>query len=227
MLTKPAADSHNQKVVRWRWSSPLTALLSGQMTPTRFHGGSVCRTDSLVSQSCIYRRLRAGTRILGLQNYMIVGLGGFLGAVARFWLAEFIALRMGGRFPYGTFLINCSGSFALGVVVTVLDHYAHWTPNWRYLLPIGFIGAYTTFSTFELETLQSMQKGQVAVAAANVVLSVLLGLACVYAGVVTGKSVVGMTSSPARVGMKVPAKLESTRVPDLGRAGGAEMISAD
>lgn len=131
--------------------------------------------------------------MLGLQNYLIVGLGGFLGAIARFWVAEYVAQRMGTRFPYGTFLINCSGSFAIGLVVTLLDHYTHWAPNWRYLLPIGFIGAYTTFSTFELETLQSMQDGRFMIAAANVAFSVVLGFACVYAGVVAARSVVRTT----------------------------------
>lgn len=166
--------------------------------------------------------------MLGLQKYMIVGLGGFLGAAARLWIAELVAQRMGGRFPYGTFVINCSGSFALGVVVTVLDHYAHWTPNWRYLLPIGFIGAYTTFSTFELETLQSMQTGQIAMAAANVTLSVLLGLACVYAGVMTGNSVVRIgTASSAHHEINACGEVLSTRVPDVASSEAVELASAD
>jgi CrcB protein len=164
--------------------------------------------------------------MLGLQNYLIVGLGGFLGAVARFWVAEYVAQRMGTRFPYGTFVINCSGSFAIGVVMTVLDHYAHWTPNWRYLLPIGFIGAYTTFSTFEFETLQSMQQGQFALAAANLALSVVLGFACVYAGVVTGKSVVRITAS-ARPETNIHAGALSKRAPDFDTSESAELLSAD
>lgn len=164
--------------------------------------------------------------MLGLQNYLIVGLGGFLGAIARFWAAEYIAQRLGTRFPYGTFVINCSGSFAIGVVITVMDHYAHWTPNWRYLLPIGFIGAYTTFSTFELDTLQSMQQGQFAVAAANVALSVVLGFACVYAGVVAGKSVVRITAS-ARPETNIRAGAFSKRAPDLNTSESAGLVSAD
>jgi CrcB protein len=61
------------------------------------------------------------------------------------------------------------------------------SPYWRYLIPIGFIGAYTTFSTFEYETLRAVQDGQIAAGVVNVVLSNLVGFAAVWAGVVTGR----------------------------------------
>ena len=164
--------------------------------------------------------------MLGLQNYLVVGLGGFLGAIARLWVAEYIAQRMGTRFPYGTFLINCSGSFAIGLVVTILDHYAHWTANWRYLLPIGFIGAYTTFSTFEFETLRSIQDGQFVVATANVTLSVVLGFACVYAGVVAGNSVVRFAAPATSVkATELNGGVYSTAAPDLRAAENPQLAS--
>ena len=77
--------------------------------------------------------------------------GGFLGSIMRFWLGSYITYRMGARFPFGTFAINISGSFLIGFIVTLLGEHAHWSPNLLYFIPIGFIGAYTTFSTFELE----------------------------------------------------------------------------
>lgn len=124
-----------------------------------------------------------------MTKYLMVGLGGFLGAIARFWLGGYIGERMGTRFPYGTFVINISGSFVIGFIMTILTENAHWSPNWRYLVPVGFIGAYTTFSTFEYETLRSVQEGQWIVAMLNVVLSVILGFAGVWLGVASGRAI--------------------------------------
>jgi CrcB protein len=118
----------------------------------------------------------------------MVGLGGFLGSIARFWLGSYITYRMGARFPYGTFVINISGSFLIGLIVTLLAERADWSPNLLYLIPIGFIGAYTTFSTFELEAFRSVHNGDLLLAFLNVILSVTVGFAAVWLGVVTGQS---------------------------------------
>ena len=123
-----------------------------------------------------------------MTKYWMVGLGGFLGSIARFWLGSYVTYRLGARFPYGTFVINISGSFLIGLVVTLLAERAHWNPNLLYLIPIGFIGAYTTFSTFELEVFHSVRNGDVWIAFLNVILSVTLGFVAVWLGVVTGKS---------------------------------------
>jgi len=123
-----------------------------------------------------------------MTKYWMVGLGGFLGSIARFWLGSYITYRMGARFPYGTFVINMSGSFLIGLVVTLLAERAHWSPNLLYLIPIGFIGAYTTFSTFELEAFRSVRNGDLLLAFLNVILSVTVGFIAVWLGVVTGKT---------------------------------------
>ncbi|MGH9690075.1 MAG: fluoride efflux transporter CrcB [Candidatus Acidiferrales bacterium] len=122
-------------------------------------------------------------------KYLMVGIGGFLGAIARFWVGGYVTNRMGTGFPYGTFIINCSGSFLIGFIITVLAEKAHWSANWRYLIPIGFIGAYTTFSTFEYETLRTIQDGEFLIAGLNVGLSVVIGFISVWFGVVTGRLV--------------------------------------
>ncbi len=122
-------------------------------------------------------------------KYWMVGLGGFLGAIARFVLGDYIGGHMGSKFPYGTFVINISGSFLLGLIATVLARVTNASPNWRYLIPIGFIGAYTTFSTFEYETFQTVQDGQLLTALLNIVLSVVLGFIALWAGVVAGRAV--------------------------------------
>ena len=122
-------------------------------------------------------------------KYFVVGLGGFIGAIARFWLGAYISNRLGTRFPYGTFVINITGSFLIGLTITLLAERTHWNPNWRYLIPIGFIGGYTTFSTFEYETLRSFQDGEVLMAGLNVTLSVVVGFVSVWLGMITGKSI--------------------------------------
>ena len=119
-------------------------------------------------------------------KYAAIGIGGFAGAIARYLLGNYIGSRFGVRFPYGTFVINMSGSFLIGLVLTLLDRTTA-SPYWRYLIPIGFIGAYTTFSTFEYETLRAVQDGQVATGAWNVVLSNVVGFALVWAGVAVGR----------------------------------------
>ncbi|MGC1417577.1 MAG: fluoride efflux transporter CrcB [Candidatus Acidiferrum sp.] len=120
-------------------------------------------------------------------KYLMVGIGGFLGAVARFWLGGYISEKMGTRFPYGTFVINCTGCFLIGFIITLMAERTHWSPNWRYLIPIGFIGAYTTFSTFEYETFRAIQDGEVLIAFLNVAASLAVGFLAVWLGVIVGR----------------------------------------
>src|SRR5437764_15484552 len=91
----------------------------------------------------------------GVQRIALVGIGGFLGANARYWIGGWIQARWGTEFPWSTFLINISGSFVLGLLLTLLtERLAFPHPQiWRLAAAIGFIGAYTTFSPFEFETL--------------------------------------------------------------------------
>jgi CrcB protein len=122
-------------------------------------------------------------------KYLWVGLGGALGSIARYAVGLWIYERMGTRFPYGTFIINISGCFIIGLALTVLDTHITLPHEWRLAFPIGFVGAYTTFSTFEYETLRLFQNGQAFMALLYVTLSVLVGFASVWAGVVAGRLV--------------------------------------
>ncbi|HET8666593.1 MAG TPA: fluoride efflux transporter CrcB [Terriglobales bacterium] len=121
-------------------------------------------------------------------KYAMITIGGGIGAIARFVVGSYIGQRMGARFPYGTFVINLSGSFFVGLIMTVLTEKTQLNPNWRYFIPIGFIGAYTTFSTFEYETLRAFQDGQMATGTLNVVLSVTAGFVMVWLGVLAGRA---------------------------------------
>ena len=120
-----------------------------------------------------------------LTPYLLVGLGGFLGANARYVLARAIGTAAATRFPLGTFVINITGSFLLGVVGTVVA--AKLTPgseSLRLALGVGFLGAYTTFSTFEFETHALVEDGSWALATSNMALSLVVGFVAVRLGIV-------------------------------------------
>lgn len=122
-------------------------------------------------------------------KYLIVGLGGFAGAIARYALGGWISEKMGAVFPYGTFVINISGSFILGLFTTAVTERLIAHPHWRLLIAIGFVGAYTTFSTFEFETDKLLEDGSVLMAILNVFLSVAVGLLAVRLGVLLAREV--------------------------------------
>lgn len=119
-------------------------------------------------------------------KYLVIGVGGFLGAVARYVVATYIGSRYGVRFPYGTFVINMSGCFLIGLIVTLLARTTA-SEYWRSFIAIGFIGAYTTFSAFEYETLRAVQDGQLTTGLLNVGLSVVVGFVAVWAGAAIGR----------------------------------------
>ena len=124
-------------------------------------------------------------------KYMWIGLGGFLGANARALLADWAAQRLGLAFPYGTFIANISGSFLLGVLMVVLSHYALPDSPYRLFFAVGFLGAYTTFSTYTYEAFGLLQAGQVGLACLTLFGSVVLGLLGVGLGIILGRALLG------------------------------------
>lgn len=122
-------------------------------------------------------------------NYLIIGIGGFAGAITRYALAVWIGQKWGRSFPLGTFVINVSGSFLIGLLMTLLTEKFMANPQWRLLLVVGFLGAYTTFSTFEYETGSLIKDSEIVLAALNVVLSVVLGFVALKMGEVIAKSI--------------------------------------
>lgn len=108
-------------------------------------------------------------------NYLIIGAGGFLGAVTRYLVATWIGQKWGRIFPFGTFAVNISGSFFIGLIMSLFVGKFMVNPQWRLFLVIGFIGSYTTFSTFEYETGGLLQDGEFLLATMNIFLSVFLG----------------------------------------------------
>lgn len=119
-----------------------------------------------------------------MQKYLYIALGGSLGAIARYWVGSAVASRLGTKFPYGTFAINMSACLILGFSLTYLGKRAELNVAWRYLIPTGFIGAYSTFSTYEWETLSTLRGGAFSLAALYAIGSLVLGLVAAWAGVV-------------------------------------------
>ncbi len=117
-----------------------------------------------------------------MQKYFLIAVGGALGSMARYWVGSMVANRMGTKFPYGTFVINITACVIIGFSLTLLARRADINPAWRFLVPVGFIGAYSTFSTYEWETLSTLRSGAFFLASLYAVSSLILGLAAVWGG---------------------------------------------
>ena len=121
-------------------------------------------------------------------DYLWVGLGGFLGANARYALGTWIVQRAGPAFPWHTLLINVTGSLAIGAVLTLLTERLVADPAWRLFLVVGFLGGYTTFSSYTYEGLALMETGDWRGALWYVAGSNIVGLAAAYAGIVLARA---------------------------------------
>ncbi len=124
-----------------------------------------------------------------MRTWVGIGVAGALGALARYGLDGFVARRSTSAFPWGTFVVNVTGSFLLGLVFTVLTERASVSPSLRSAITIGLLGAYTTFSTLSLETYRLVEDGAYALAAANGLGSLAAGLLAVYVGTVVGRAI--------------------------------------
>ena len=120
---------------------------------------------------------------------LLIGLGGFAGAISRYLVDGFVTDRTAGAFPWGTLAVNLSGSFVLGLLFAMTAERAILPADIRGPVMIGFIGAYTTFSTFMLESWVLIENGSYASAVANLGGSVLLGLVAVIAGLTVGRAI--------------------------------------
>src|SRR5436190_7887027 len=118
----------------------------------------------------------------------MIALGGAVGAIARYQVAAMIQARIPVGFPWGTFVVNITGCLVMGVAMTLLTERLVVNPNWRFLIPIGFIGAYTTFSTFEFETFRAITEGSWLIGLGNIAASVLAGYAALWGGVIVARA---------------------------------------
>jgi CrcB protein len=117
---------------------------------------------------------------------LLVGLGGFIGSVLRFWIGGLVQTAVpGSTFPMGTMAVNVTGCFAIGFLAQLGEAQGALTPNARALLAVGLLGGYTTFSAFGNETVNLLRDGQRLAAVANIGGNLVLALAAVWLGRVT------------------------------------------
>ena len=122
-----------------------------------------------------------------MNQLITIALGGGVGAVMRFVVSTNIHRLAGRDFPYGTLSVNVIGSLLMGFLYIMLIERSSLSAEWRSLLLIGFLGAFTTFSTFSIETLNLLEGGEFLKAAANILLSVILCLTAAWLGLFFGR----------------------------------------
>jgi fluoride exporter len=132
-------------------------------------------------------KMRGNDKIT-MDKFLIISLGAILGANARYWLGGWAAERFGTTFPYGTLIINVTGSLILGFFITLVTDRFLVDPRWRLLVAIGFLGAYTTFSTYTYESVNMLLNGQVWSGLLNLFGSSVLGAVAVTAGILLGRA---------------------------------------
>lgn len=125
-----------------------------------------------------------------MNQILLVGIGGAFGSMARFLLSTTVYKIFGSTFPYGTLFVNVTGCFIIGLIgVLFIGHFYAYASDMRSLLVIGFLGGYTTFSSFSFETLNLAINGEYEAAIINVVASVILCLIATWLGIVLGRTI--------------------------------------
>ena len=120
---------------------------------------------------------------------VVIATGGAFGALMRFWVSSATYAMLGRSFPYGTLMVNVLGSLLMGFLFIWLTERSSLPPEWRSLILVGFLGAFTTFSTFSIETFNLLQAGEVSKALINILLSVVLCLLATWIGVIAGRQI--------------------------------------
>ncbi len=126
-------------------------------------------------------------------NVFAVAIGGATGAVARYWMSSAVTRQFGAGFPYGTLSVNVLGSLLMGALfIVIVDR--PMPDAWRLALTVGLLGAFTTFSTFSLDTLILLEQGELLRALTNIVVSVALCLLAVFAGASIARALLPVSS---------------------------------
>ncbi len=134
------------------------------------------------------RRIRRLLESEAMVRFLLISLGAILGANARYWLGGWAAEKFGASFPYGTLIINLSGSFILGFFLTLIGERFIVDPAWRWLIAIGFLGSYTTFSTYTYESLTLLLSGQARLGWLNLLGSAFFGALASLGGILLGRA---------------------------------------
>ncbi len=127
------------------------------------------------------------TTVWNMIKLLVIGLGGFTGAILAILISGWAYSVTESNFPIGTLTVNLLGSFILGLIIGTTDHYVY-HPNIKLFLTIGLLGAFTTFSTFSFETLALIEVNSYYKAFLNVFISIVFGLAAAFLGLILGRA---------------------------------------
>jgi len=122
-----------------------------------------------------------------LKQILAIAAGGGLGSVLRFWMSGWVFTMLGREFPYGTLVVNVSGSLLMGFLYVLLIDKFNASAEWRAVLLIGLLGGFTTFSSFSMETFHLLEAGEIVKAFMNIVLSVTVCVAATWLGVIVAR----------------------------------------
>ena len=126
-----------------------------------------------------------------MKAILYIGLGGFIGANLRYFVCDWASRRWGDQFPAGTFIVNILGSFIIGLVLVILANQFEIEPHWKQLLVTGFLGAFTTFSSYMNEAVGLMMSGNLGSGVFYLLGSIGIGLIAVMLGGMTGTFLIG------------------------------------
>ena len=124
-----------------------------------------------------------------MQTVLLISLGAIVGANLRYFFAQYVASALGATFPYGTLIINITGSLILGFFVVLSTDRFIMDPRWRLVIAVGFCGGFTTYSSFAYETFALFEKGRYLASALNILSTNVLCLAGVTAGAFLAKAI--------------------------------------
>ncbi len=124
-----------------------------------------------------------------MTRYLIIALGAALGANARYWIGTWAGERLGAGFPYGTLMVNIGGSFLLGFLLTLGTERIQMSPETRLLLAVGFLGSFTTFSSYAVESMNLIRNGGLFLGLVNIIGNNLIGLLAVILGAYLARQV--------------------------------------
>jgi CrcB protein len=120
-------------------------------------------------------------------KFLFIGFGGFFGAISRYLVSKYATVFLGNLLPFGTLIVNIAGSFILGFLYTMSIEKLDISENIRFFAGVGFLGAFTTFSTFSVETMHLYEDGAYLMAMINIILNVVLSLSGAFAGIFVAK----------------------------------------
>ena len=124
-----------------------------------------------------------------MTKYLVIALGGAIGSITRFLIDNLISSYIKSNYPWGTFVINISGSLIIGFFLVLITERIPTDQHWRLAIIVGFTGAYTTFSTFEYEILYLLEKGKIISAILYITTSIITGLLAVWAGALLARQI--------------------------------------